>query len=342
MKKYLFLLVVLTSLSLYSQISFGPKHIGKSSKFKKGILEKFKQTTTIFVLSDIYNEQAYKAILDKSWTVTPYKIVSHKNFNPFDYKEGNFSFAEVSGYKITKTTKMGSIVHKLYTFVDFYMYHFDEIEKGLSKLSEKKAKKKMTGILFSNRDRIARFYLFPDSDFVNTALNKKMDEISTSMLSEDIFFNYKLGMLKNYLQKINNLITDEKIYWIYKENEFSEELKNLTREVLYIPEYVGMKTDAFTSAIENREENEIIKLFNNYEYKYEFVDNSVLNDKILNGEEIYYLRYVRHNAEKFIDIVNSQTGEVIYRNYVTGLSYNIKPKHLKELNKTISKSIKKG
>ena len=46
------------------------------------------------------------------------------------------------------------------------------------------------------------------------------------------------------------------------------------------------------------------------------------------------------NAERFLQVVNSKTGEIIYRNYITGMSYNIKSKDIKELNDKIKKASK--
>lgn len=77
-----------------------------------------------------------------------------------------------------------------------------------------------------------------------------------------------------------------------------------------------------------------------YNYKYEVISDEELNNKILNNEELYYLRYVRMNAERFLQVVNSKTGEIIYRNYITGMSYNIKSKDIKELNDKIKKASK--
>jgi hypothetical protein len=48
------------------------------------------------------------------------------------------------------------------------------------------------------------------------------------------------------------------------------------------------------------------------------------------------------NAERFLQIVNSKTGEIIYRNYMTGISYNLKSKHISDLNSKIIKSLKKN
>lgn len=142
MKKVLLLVLLFTGFFSYSQISFGPKHYGKPGKFGKETLDNFKKTTTIFVFSNVYEKEVYDNILKKSWGVTPYKIVAQEDFNPFDYQE-NYSFAQVAGFKTVKTTKMGSIVTKLYTYFDFSMYDFESINKKASKLNQKKLKKRL-------------------------------------------------------------------------------------------------------------------------------------------------------------------------------------------------------
>lgn len=48
MKLKIFVLLLLITFQGYSQISVSARHIGKSSKFEKGVLEKFKNTETIF------------------------------------------------------------------------------------------------------------------------------------------------------------------------------------------------------------------------------------------------------------------------------------------------------
>ncbi|WP_411030160.1 hypothetical protein [Spongiimicrobium sp. 3-5] len=341
MKKVLLLILLCTGFISHSQISFGPKHYGKPGKLDKEILENFKKTTTIFVFSNVYEKDIYENILKDSWDVTSYKIVAQQDFNPFDYQE-NYSFAQVGGFKSIKTTKMGSIVTRLYTYFDIFLYDFESINKKAAKLNPKKLKKKIDDIFTENKVRIARFNLFADSDFVNTVVRKSMDEISSSLFNDDIFHNYTPGMLKNYFQKLNQLISDGEVYWMYEENDYTKEILELQSNLLYIPNYFKIKTNAFTAGESESGDDYVKSLYDTYVYDYKFIDMDNLDDKILKEEKIYYLRYVRLNAEKFIEIVNSRTGEVIYRNYITGLSYNIKPKHLKELNKTISKAIKKN
>tara|TARA_Y100000780_G_C13390721_1_gene304108 strand:- start:245 stop:535 length:291 start_codon:yes stop_codon:yes gene_type:complete len=91
------------------------------------------------------------------------------------------------------------------------------------------------------------------------------------------------------------------------------------------------------------DKDEFQDTFENYNYKFEFQDENEIDRRILNGEEFYYLRFVRVNSQKFIHIINSKTGEIIYRNYVAGMlsSYNMKARHVKDINSCIKKALKR-
>ncbi len=342
--KILILLLISIQNIGFTQISVGPEHIGKPKQFKKDRLQKFKETTTVFVFSDVYEKSEYEAILKDAWTVTPYEIVSKDAFDPLVYEKGNYSIANIEGYRVSMVTKSNKTINFLHSYFDFFMYDYPVIKKKVKRLNSNKPKKfkdKLSDIFFEHKFKIARFCLYPNKGFIDIALSKSREEITNNIYTEDVFFNYKPGMLKNYFQKVSDLIDKEEVYWMYEKNEFTQELAELPQATLYIPEYIGMKTNAWTSAIDKQEDNAIIKLYNNYLYKYEFLDDEVLDKKILNKEAFYYLRYVRVNSQKFIEVINAKTGDVIYRNYVPGFSYNMKPKYLKELNKAIKKAVKR-
>ena len=340
MKHLLFVSFLFVSLMGYTQISVGPSHVGKSHKFDKGTLEQFKKTKTIFVFSNIFERGVYEDLLEATWTVTPYEIVSQKEFDIMKYLGSNYSIGRVAGYKRIKTTKSGMVVTSLYTFFEIGMHDQEQILKKFGKLSPKKLEKKADDIIFENKINIARFYLFPDNDFVNTAVGEDMDTIYTSLYNDEIFFNYQAGMLKNYFQKTNQLLDKGEIYWMYeKDNE--KELINLSQNTLYVPEYNNTKHDGWNNSDEVREEDDEDKLYKKYAFEYANISMEDLDARILGNEEFYYLRYVRMNTERFLQVVNAKTGDVIYRDYIPGLSYNIKPKHIEDLSKTIEKVVKK-
>jgi len=329
----------LLSIPSFSQISFSSKHIGSSRKFEKGVLKKFKKTETIFVFPSIYSKEIYEKILKESWTVTPYKIVDFKDFNIENFLGDKYSVADLTGFKkeIRSKNRTTTLLH---TYFDFKLYNGEKILKKLNKLSKKKRAKKRNDIIEKYSTNIARFYVFPKDEFLKTALSEEIETIVNFMYTEDVFFNFKPGYLKNYLQKVNNLIKKEKIYWLYKD-EYLPELKKLKNEILYIPSYISIKFSRWTGDDEERNDEYIKKLFKKYKYKYKIISDEDLNNRIINNEMFYYLRYVRVNSQKFLQVVNSKTGEVIYRNYIAGFSYNLKSKYIKDLSKKITKANRK-
>ncbi|CAA0158914.1 hypothetical protein [Tenacibaculum maritimum] len=329
------LLLLLITFQSYSQVSVGRRHVGKSKKFKKGVLEKFKNTETIFLLSNIYEKEVYEKILKDSWNVTPYKVVDLESFEIENYLSSKYSVAQLAGLK-----RSGGGSTSLFTYIDFKIYDSDAIFKKLEKLSPKKRKKKKQDIINKNSSNIARFYIFPKDDFIRTSLSSDIGKIVNSLFTDDVFFNYKPGFLKNYFQKINNLIKNEDIYWMY-EDDYLPELKKLTNNKLYIPSYMTIKYSGWMGQDSEEDDENIKDIFRKYDYGYEIVSDEEISNKILNNEEFYYLRYVRMNTERFLQVVNSKTGEIIYRDYIMGLSYRIKSKHIKKLSRKIKKVSKK-
>jgi len=62
-----------------------------------------------------------------------------------------------------------------------------------------------------------------------------------------------------------------------------------------------------------------------------------LNSKILSEKNaFYYVQYVKSSTDKFVSVINSSTGEIVYSVY-TPVSYNIKSDDLEDLQKKIQK-----
>lgn len=358
MKFKILLFLLSVTLHSFSQVSVGPRHVGTSSKFKKGDLEKFKNTETIFILSDIYEKEIYTKVIEDSWDVTPFKIVDYKSLNIDDYLNGKYSFAEIAGRLSYRESTGGGTSTFLITYLDFKMYDNEAINKQKDKLSREKWRKKREDILDKNASTFARFNLYQKDDFLRIAIpnvgkvstfgmdrsvilsEEYMDDVIEAMYSKDVFFNYKPGFLKNYFQKINELLKAEEVYWMFAK-DFTPELKNLTKTKLYVPSYISIKMDRWK--VEDSEENDenIDDIFGKYDFEYEIILDEELNDKIINNEELYYLRYVRMNSEQFIQVINSKSGDIIYRDYIGGRSFKIKSKHINELNDKIIKASKK-
>ncbi len=339
MRIYLLIILIFISISGLAQISVGPTHIGKAKKFDKNLLTNFKKSKTIFVLSEVLDRGENFEIIEKSWNVTPYEIVQISDFDIEEYLNGNYSFVQLGGYR--KYMEMGNAGYStLYTYLDIIMYDIDKINKKLNKLTPEKKEKKKSEIIAENEQKIARFYIYPKDDFIKTTATKSIDEIFTSLYTDDVFYNYKPGFLLNYFQQIDELLQDEKIYWLY-ENDYKKELKNLASKTLYIPEYLNFAYNMWTAEDIEQDEKSIQDLFKKYDFQYKFIDDDELSEKIMNNENLYYLRYVRMNTERFLQVVNATNGEIVYRSYIPGLSFKIKTKHIKELSRSVSRALKK-
>ncbi len=345
MKIRVLLIVLFLVTNVFSQVSVSSKHIGGVKGFKKGFLEKFKKTETIFVLSTIYEIEEYQKILDEVWTVTPFRIIDAEEFEIREFLGSKYSIAQLSGIMKEIQMESGRTFPVVYTYFDLKVYDKAMIQKKLSKMSPKKRKEKRSEIMEMYSSDIARFFLYPNDEFIDevykdTKRKDNMAYIVDALLHRDVFFNYKLGFLKNYFQKINNLLEEEKLNWAYG-NNFINEVANLADETLYVPSYLLNKFNIWKKIHQMQDESYLEELFKNYEYDYELIDDDVLSDKILNGEELYYLRYTRTNSDRFIDVINSKTGEIVHSQYIINMVCNVKNKNIKDLSKCVSKAYKK-
>lgn len=331
MKNFTFLICLLFSISCFSQISVGPTHVGKSKEFDDGVLEKFKGTKTVFVLPNTLDEDEYLKILKDSWTVTPFELVDLDDFKIEDYLNGDYSIAQLES--VSRLSKKGYF--SLYVFVDIQIFDVEKILEKQNKLSPKQWNKKKHSIVHQNSSNIARFYIYPKDDFLEEILKEKLNKVPGSLYNDDKLFNYKLGYLKNYFQKVNNLLVNDQTYWMY-ENDDLPELKSLESNKLYIPSYMAVKYNGMKWKDSDADGENLEEILKTYDYEYEIIEDDELNQKILDKNDIYYLRYVRTNSERFLQVINAKSGEIVYRDYITGLSFNIKSKDIKELNKRIT------
>jgi hypothetical protein len=60
-------------------------------------------------------------------------------------------------------------------------------------------------------------------------------------------------------------------------------------------------------------------------------------DSDSDSEEFYYLMYNQVNSNKILTIINGVTGEIIFQEFKK-MSFNLKPKDLKQLSTTIEKT----
>lgn len=340
MKAKLLLIFICISFYSFSQISVGSKNGKNQTKADKAMLDAFKKTKTIFVLSDILEKEVYEQILKDSWSVTDYEVVSYKNFSIENYLDDQYSIAQVSGFDKTMHSNPAGASTGLFTFVEFKIFDNQAILKKLKKLSSEKNLWKKYRVFANHSQQVASFYLYPNDDFIQKTLHSEIKTVVNSMFTENVFLNYQPGFLKNYFQKINNTIEKGETYAMYEKDHLPE-LENLISNKLYIPSYASVLYNGWKRKDSERDDQVIQNLFATYGFDYEILSDQELSDRIIQKKEaFYYLRYVRTNGERFMQIVNSASGEIIYRNYMKGLSYNLKSKHIADLSDKIQASKK--
>lgn len=145
--------------------------------------------------------------------------------------------------------------------------------------------------------------------------------------------NFKLGYLKNYYTVMSNNLSSNSLYDGYAEVTKEENLRKLKTQTLYIPQDVEQKNNGLF----NRDDKDLNKLAEDYQFPKEFISIDDLNKKILSGEKVYYLFYNQNNSKKVISVTNSKTGETIY-NTLERMSFSVKDKDFSKLNKAVSKA----
>ncbi|OOV17052.1 hypothetical protein [Flavobacterium sp. LM4] len=342
MKSILLVIMFVLSVENYAQVAVTPSERGANEEFKKGQLENFKTTTTVFVLPETYKKEEYEKILKEVWTVTSFKVVDFKDFKHLDFVNGSYSFAEIFGDLLR--TSSGTMY--LHTNLGIKVLSKEKFEKEFRKLKtdDKNYDKKLRDVINESLSYVARIPLCPTNEFLRNALGsldlmklkfpeEKMGKLYGEMYAKVSFTNVNLGMLKNYFQQINQIITKGEHCGLY-EDFVNAKIKNLKESILYIPEVYMMKYDAWRFSETLRDEKEIKKLLEDYKYKFQFIKDEDLEKKILDNEDIYYLRYVSMNGNKYLQIVNAKSGDPAYYIY-DAMSYNLKDDDFKKINKAI-------
>lgn len=339
MKRILLIVMLALSVQNYAQVAVTASERGANDPFEKGELEKFKSTTTVFVLPQLNKKEDYEKILKEVWTVTPYKVVDFKDFVMQDYSDGKYSIAKFIG-DITISGKGTVYIHTNFAILILDKEKFD---KGFAKLKadDKKYNRKLGGLFREHLTYIARFPLSVNNKFLVDAMagarsDEKIASLYDRMYTEQSFTNTNLGMLKNYFQQINKIINEGGHSGLY-DDFVTPEVKNLKDITLYVPEAYMMEYNPWKGTEKLRDEKDLKKLVEDYKYKYQFIKDEDLEKKIINNEDIFYLRYVSMNGNKYLDVVSAKTGISVYYFYGAGFAYNLKDDDFKNISKAISK-----
>lgn len=291
-------------------------------------IAKIKNGTTYIAMKDPDSEKAkeYVNAFKNNWSISKIEFIKYSEIEKFISAEN--SFLTIGGYE-TKTQFI-----KLYengtrkNGINYANTHiFLELWTCDEKYFQDKEKKKE----FENSDKIqvARIELY--TDFETLADPDNIFQSDYDMNGH--VRNWGPGILKNYIQALMSYLTKNEGKKLFSEISNTQEMENLKNEILYVPDFVLTKFNKFTGDETKKHDEE--KIFKDYDLKYKLITTDELNEKILTDTtKFYYLIYIKSSTDKYISVINSQTGEIIYSTYSSG-SYNIKSKDLKNLQKKI-------
>jgi len=295
-------------------------------------LSKAKGGTTYFVMPDpnSADAKAYKEVFTKTWTISKPEFISYSEIDKHIAK-GN-SFLNVVLISITgqladmktvyssgkTTTTEGMKTEQKLLFLEFWAPTDAFIE----------SKKTRFEYGAGYQDLIVSMAIH--CDYETTVAKEDIYAPSYNLFSH--LKNWGPGIFKNIIQNFNSFFVSKENRGPYQEYLNKSELSKLKTATLYAPEYVLTKTNLFNGNEEKKMEEG--DLFEGYKLPYKVLSGGELNNKIQAGETLYYLIFIRNSNQKYVNVVNSVNGEIIYSTHVSG-AYNMKSGDLKALYKKI-------
>lgn len=288
-----------------------------------------KSGITYFGVEDPNAEKTkeYIKILKENWTFNTIEVIPISELPKYYTPENSYLTIGLIDKNMSYTRTVTTPDFKDVKVTNLPIYHqYFELWKYNNKYFEKEPEKRSRKDKYVNQ--IARLEIFMD-DFT---LRNPYTIFDTGYSNENHLRNWGPGIFKNQIQELQRLLSKGENDGLFSKIFDKDNLQKLKGEMLYIPNYIFVKRNKFNGNESERFEEK--ELMEDYELEYKIISIEDLNSKILNGEEIFYLSYIRSNTDKFISIVNSKTGEVIYTIY-RPMSYNFSDKDMRIIQEDI-------
>ncbi|CAN5862090.1 hypothetical protein BH11BAC7_BH11BAC7_33300 [soil metagenome] len=293
-------------------------------------IDKVKAGTTYIAMKDTgsVKSREYKEVFKKYWNFNKIVFINYADIT--DYISIENSFFTISGYETS--TQMSTLMSNGTTKagIDFSNTH---IYLELWTCKDKYfAKKKSKEFSVSDKNTVARMELFTDF----TTLMTPSNIYKTDYDGGNHIRNWGTGIIKNYIQQLMILLKAGEEQKLFDAQLDATQLKKLRTDTLFIPDYIFIKFNKFTG--DETKTHDQADIMEDYKLKYKVVTIDELNKKINSSTRpFYYLIYIKSSTDKFINVINSETGEVTYAHY-TPISYNIDPDDFKKLNAAVKKN----
>jgi|GEM_PF-4198089 len=326
-KASLFTILFFIIYNATAQVSIG-RSVSPTNLYIRGIHEKYfdflENTTSYFIVPESLNFEATKNIITDVWTYNDIVFISAEDYDEYSLMEKGNTIIRIhdTGYSMQRQ-EQGRTTR---TVSSWFAYKF-ELIAYYDVIVNKKGKKKpdvlkLADVCFT-QSMHHRYRMQP-------AYQEKK---AKDLMDEPDFYNFQLGFIKNYFQILNKGLTERRTLDLEEKVIDESNIELLKDQTLFAPEWILKRVNKFTAVLKKIETPE--ELFKDYDYNFEMLSYDKLNDKILSGEEFYYLMHTQFNEHQILSIINSATGAIIYS--AEKKSYNVSSKDIRNISKAISK-----
>lgn len=281
---------------------------------KTKLIENLRTNTTYLIIDDfgqsIEEKYVYKRIFEENWTIGPLEIISREYWEniPLANRLGK-SFVDIDGYERAESSR-------IMEEINFNPSPLNRNPTQTVHYTQRPIEYTYLGVYTYSGKKYKRDYY--GENVVRLELMKARHRDSTN---STVFWNWGPGICKNYIQYLMLLLEEGKKVSLYGGRAQSSELNQLAVDTLYVPtylEYKFHKNEWYES-----KENDLQKLFRNYPFPWKPISLEELNKKILQEEKpFYYFLHIMTSGERYVNVVNARTGELVYRKYRPS-SYNL-------------------
>jgi len=301
--------------------------LNRTGKISKEEFADLKTTTTLFVLQtkDAGREAAFEKVIAEVWKFTPFRVILPSEMDR--YTSDEYSFFSFGGF-IRKSSQPGAAA-SIHVSYDLWRPEFNKNGD------------------WRGRQLFARFLLSPDGKSMFDIMNKNWgygsnkrakNESSEILFTTATFDNWGPGLIKGYLKIVNDRLEAQQLQGSYSRNDDPALLPALSRDTLFIPQYVNEKFSPFTGKRSTDEEADEADIADAYPYPVKYVSGKELDEMLQHRTQpFYYLMYIRSSTDKHVSVFEGTTGRPVYSAY-TPVSYNFKEKDLARLAKEIRKN----
>lgn len=310
MKKKIIILQLLLLLGIFTQTK-AQLNIKATKEQAEEQLNRLKATTTVFFYkkSKNFSIDSIKQAISSVWDLTP---IIFEDINKAEKYMSNpkFSFFDIEGYVHTTSSQAIS-----YSSVHYYLV------LRVYKEEDKKGRTINTPL--------CRIELFPSYETIKLGTPHVFsngyidpDEVISNLYEKGVFYNWSAVLFKAQFAALSTELKNNERTWIYKNIKETNLPELLSKDTLYIPDYLLVSYNAFSGKEDKQDEN----IVSGYKYNYKICSEKELY-QIFEVEKRgkFLLEYVKSSSDKFITIYDLQNKKIIYKRY-TPMSYNIKKK----------------